>query len=65
MRREACTVQLSAEEVARLSTEPAVLADGLRLANHFHALALGLKRASVSASMAWLLTGCRPAKGRR
>jgi hypothetical protein len=50
-------VPLSAEDIARLSTDPAVLADGLRLANHFHALALGLKRASVSASMAWLLTG--------
>jgi hypothetical protein len=48
---------LSAEDVANLSTEPVVLADGLRLANHFHALGLGLKRASVSAAMAWLLTG--------
>jgi hypothetical protein len=57
MRREACTVQLSAKEVAQLSTEPAVLADGLRLANHFHALALGLKRASVTAGAARLLTG--------
>jgi hypothetical protein len=48
---------LSTEEVAKLSTEPAVLADGLRLANHFHALGLGLKRASVTAALAWLLTG--------
>jgi hypothetical protein len=53
---EACTV-LSTAEVANLSTDPAVLADGLRLANHFHALGLGLKRASVTAGVAWLLTG--------
>jgi hypothetical protein len=47
---------LGAEEVVQFSTEPAVLADGLRLANHFHALSLGLTRASVAAGAAWLLT---------
>jgi hypothetical protein len=50
-------VPLSAEDIARLSTEPEVLADGLRLANHFHQLGLGLKRASMAAALAWLLTG--------
>ena len=49
--------QLDAEDIAHLSTDPAVLADGLRLADHFHQLGLGLKRASVAASVAWLITG--------
>ena len=34
-----------------------MLADGLRLADHFHQLGLGLKRASLAAAVAWLLTG--------
>jgi hypothetical protein len=50
-------VQLDAEDVARFSTMPEMLADGLRLANHFHQLGLGLKRASVAAGIAWMLTG--------
>jgi hypothetical protein len=48
---------LNADEVAGLSTNPAVLADGLRLGNHFHALGLGLQRSAVLAGAAWLITG--------
>jgi hypothetical protein len=52
----ACTV-LSAGDVARFSTDIAVLADGLRLAHHSHALALGVRHSAVAAGAAWMITG--------
>jgi hypothetical protein len=64
--RSPCIV-LSAEDVTRFSTDPAVLADGLRLANHFHAIGLGVRLSAVAASAAWMVTGmaqeieCNPA----
>ena len=48
---------LDAEDIATACVEPAVLADGLRLADHFHALGIGVRRSAVTAAVAWLLTG--------
>ena len=48
MPREVCIVQ--PDEAASVVTEAADLADGLRLADHFHAMSLGMRRSSVTAA---------------
>jgi hypothetical protein len=48
---------LSSADVIRHSTDVAVLADGLRLTQHWHAIGLGVRHAAVSAGSAWMLTG--------
>jgi hypothetical protein len=48
---------LSTEDVVRYSTDIAVLADGLRLAHHSLAVALGVRHSAVAASAAWMITG--------
>jgi hypothetical protein len=45
------------EDIATACVEPAVLADGLRMADHFHALGIGVRRSSMTAAVAWLITG--------
>ena len=44
------------EDVANVCTDPAILADGLRLSNNFHAIALGCRHSAVTASCAWLIS---------
>ena len=57
--RSATTLRglLSPADVARHSTDMAVLADGLRLAHHCHAICLGVRQSAVAASAAWMVTG--------
>jgi hypothetical protein len=50
-------IMLSSADVIRHDTDVAVLADGLRLVQHWHAIAFGVRHAAVSAGSAWLVTG--------